>query len=80
MTQHDLKNESIRIGTLVQGRDGRGVADYIRQILPYGFESLSLFFGRRRPASIGRASPRRCATPWETAGWSSPRWASSATR
>ncbi|NLD43037.1 MAG: sugar phosphate isomerase/epimerase [Chloroflexi bacterium] len=44
MTKHDLKSESIRIGTLVQGRDGRGVADYIRQILPYGFESLSLFF------------------------------------
>lgn len=47
MTQgqaHDPACEAIRIGTLVQGGDGSGVADYIRQILPYGFESFSLFF------------------------------------
>ena len=35
-------NEGIRIGTLVNG--GPGAADYIRQILPYGFESFSITF------------------------------------
>jgi len=35
----------IRIGTLVQAR-GADPAGYIRQILPYGFESFSLTFGR----------------------------------
>jgi len=31
-------DEGIRIGTLVNG--GPDAADYIRQILPYGFESF----------------------------------------
>ena len=33
---------TIRIGTLVRG--GEGTADYIKQILPHGFESFSLTF------------------------------------
>ncbi|MCD6365191.1 MAG: sugar phosphate isomerase/epimerase, partial [Planctomycetes bacterium] len=35
--------EGIRIGTLVKAE---GAAEYIRQILPHGFESFSLTFGR----------------------------------
>ncbi len=35
-------NDTIRIGTLVNG--GKGTADYIRQILPHGFESFSITF------------------------------------
>ena len=35
--------QSIRIGTMVSG-SGRDPAGYVRQILPYGFESFSLFF------------------------------------
>ena len=35
----------IRIGTLVKGNEG-DPADYIRQILPYGFESFQLTFWR----------------------------------
>ena len=38
----DFSNEAIRIGTLVRGRDG--VEEYIRQILPFGFESVSIMF------------------------------------
>ena len=34
--------EGIRMGTLVNG--GEGTADYIRQILPHGFESFSITF------------------------------------
>lgn len=34
--------DTIRIGTLVNG--GTGTASYIRQILPYGFESFSITF------------------------------------
>jgi sugar phosphate isomerase/epimerase len=34
--------EGVRIGTLVQARHG---ANYIKQILPYGFESFSITFG-----------------------------------
>ena len=36
-------DHSIRIGTLVDGR-GKNPANYIRQILPHGFESFSLTF------------------------------------
>jgi len=39
---HAVYKEAIRIGTLVQG--GPNSADYIRQILPYGFESFSIMF------------------------------------
>ena len=39
---HDLSKEQIRIGTLVSG--GSNSANYIRQILPHGFESFSLTF------------------------------------
>ena len=44
MAKHDLDQETIRIGTLVQGKGDLDVADYIEQILPHGFESFSLFF------------------------------------
>ena len=37
-----MYEEKIRIGTLVNG--GAGTVDYIRQILPYGFESFSITF------------------------------------
>jgi sugar phosphate isomerase/epimerase len=37
-----MYNESIRIGTMVNG--GPAAPDYIRQILPYGFESFSISF------------------------------------
>ncbi len=40
MNNHD----DIKIGTLVKA--GTTAADYIRQILPYGFESFELAFGR----------------------------------
>ena len=40
---HDLYKEDIRIGTLVRGNQN-DPANYIRQILPHGFESLSLMF------------------------------------
>ena len=36
--------EKIRIGTLVSGGEGKDPADYIRQILPHGFESFSVMF------------------------------------
>jgi sugar phosphate isomerase/epimerase len=39
-----LSAEKIRIGTLVQGAVPGGPANYIRQILPLGFESFSLSF------------------------------------
>lgn len=39
-----LSAENIRIGTLVQGSVSGGPANYIRQILPYGFESFSLTY------------------------------------
>ncbi len=39
---HELSRETIRIGTLVEG--GPGTANYIRQILPHGFESFSIYF------------------------------------
>ena len=38
----DFSKEAIRIGTLVKGRNG--VEEYIRQMLPYGFESFSIMF------------------------------------
>jgi sugar phosphate isomerase/epimerase len=38
----NLAKEQIRIGTLVQGKPG--IEDYIRQILPYGFESFAITF------------------------------------
>ncbi len=47
--------ESIRIGTLVNG--GPKAADYIRQILPYGFESFSITFWQR----IGETDLKRLA-------------------
>lgn len=40
-------NEKIRIGTMVQGnpaKDAPSVASYLEQILPHGFESISLTF------------------------------------
>lgn len=40
---HDLTKEDIRIGTLVDAKQ-KDVGGYIRQILPYGFESFSLTF------------------------------------
>lgn len=40
--KHDLSKQDIRIGTLVNGQ-GKP-ADYIRQILPHGFESFSITF------------------------------------
>ena len=39
-----LAAEKVRIGTLVQVTVKGGPANYIRQILPYGFESFSLCF------------------------------------
>lgn len=47
--------EAIRIGTLVNG--GAKTADYIRQILPYGFESFSITFWQR----IGDTDLKRLA-------------------
>jgi sugar phosphate isomerase/epimerase len=46
MKTSDLALEKIRIGTLVnaQTKKGKTAADYISQILPYGFESFSLTF------------------------------------
>src|ERR1035437_958807 len=38
-------NDTIRIGTLVNG--GPKTADYIRQILPHGFESFSITFWQK---------------------------------
>jgi sugar phosphate isomerase/epimerase len=38
-----VNHEDIRIGTLVSGNEK--TADYIRQILPYGFESFAITFG-----------------------------------
>ena len=42
MMSTDLSQEQIRIGTLVNGKIN--VEEYIRQILPYGFESFSIMF------------------------------------
>ena len=39
-----FSNENIRIGTLVKATDPKKTADYIKQILPYGFESFALVF------------------------------------
>ena len=41
-----FSEEKIRIGTLVRHDADGGPANYIRQILPHGFESFSLTFGR----------------------------------
>ena len=46
---------TIRIGTLVNG--GPNAADYIRQILPYGFESFSITFWQR----LGEVDLKRLA-------------------
>jgi sugar phosphate isomerase/epimerase len=43
-TAQPLSAEKIRIGTLVQAGVPGGPANYIRQILPHGFESFSLTF------------------------------------
>ena len=54
-----LSAEKIRIGTLVQAESTGGPANYIRQILPHGFESFSLCSavpGRGRPGEDGRRS------------------------
>jgi len=40
--QPDLFKEHIRIGTLVKGQPG--IEEYLRQILPHGFESFSIMF------------------------------------
>ena len=47
---HDLALESIRIGTLVNG--GKNSGNYIRQILPHGFESFQLTFWQKLPDDI----------------------------
>ena len=47
--------EGIRIGTLVRGE--KNTASYIRQILPYGFESFSITFSR----TLGGADLKRLA-------------------
>ena len=51
----------IRIGTLVKGNEG-DPANYIRQILPYGFESFQLTFWRTlgEALDVVRADPRLC--------------------
>lgn len=46
MSGQDLSKEAIRIGTLVKADDPAGVADYIRAILPHGFESVQIVFSR----------------------------------
>jgi sugar phosphate isomerase/epimerase len=48
-------HQDIRIGTLVQG--GEKTPDYIRQILPYGFESFSITFWQ----TIGATDLQRLA-------------------
>ena len=50
-----MAHENIRIGTLVQG--GKNTADYIRQILPYGFESFSITFWK----TVGDTDLKRLA-------------------
>ena len=40
----NIAKEDIRIGTLVQTSTPKKTADYMRQILPHGFESFSLTF------------------------------------
>ena len=48
----------IRIGTMVQGNDGPAkTADYIRQILPHGFESFQIVFWK----SVGDANLKEIA-------------------
>jgi len=39
-TKNNMHDKEIRIGALVKGGDK--TADYIRQILPYGFASFSI--------------------------------------
>ena len=41
-----MNNEAIRIGTLVKGDDPGKAGDYIRAILPHGFESFQIVFSR----------------------------------
>jgi sugar phosphate isomerase/epimerase len=55
MRGQDMAKEKIRIGTLVNGGDG--TADYIRQILPHGFESFSITFWQR----LGRTDLKKLA-------------------
>ena len=43
-----MSGPAIRIGTLVRSEDG---AEYIRRILPHGFESFSIVFQR---SAVGR--------------------------
>ncbi len=52
-----LSAEKIRIGTLVNAQVKGGPAHYIKQILPYGFESFSLTFWE----SLGGADLRKMA-------------------
>jgi sugar phosphate isomerase/epimerase len=49
--------EKIRIGTLVKGDVPKGPGHYIRQILPYGFESFSITFWQ----TLGGADLKRMA-------------------
>ncbi len=44
MSKESKENIGIRIGTLVSAGEGNNAANYIKQILPYGFESFSLTF------------------------------------
>ena len=50
-------NEKIRIGTLVKGEPGDATARYIENILPHGFESLSITFWQ----TIGETDLRELA-------------------
>jgi sugar phosphate isomerase/epimerase len=47
-----MYSEDIRIGTLVSGSDN--AAGYIKQILPYGFESFSLTFWQKVDGDVAR--------------------------
>jgi sugar phosphate isomerase/epimerase len=53
--KNDLAKQDIRIGTLVNGN--ANTANYIRQILPYGFESFSVTFWQ----TLGNTDLRRMA-------------------
>jgi sugar phosphate isomerase/epimerase len=47
MQAFDFSSEAIRIGTLVKGSPSTTeVADYVRKIVPYGFESVQVVFSR----------------------------------
>ena len=59
-----LADEKIRIGTLVRHDADGGPANYIRQILPHGFESFSMTFGRHLTGSTWPRWPPRSRKCW----------------